>query len=70
MIQEYQELKATNEAIIIRTGFHLFMILDSGFVRNTPLNPPNPPLSKGGEGGFSSIRGCHVSSGAWEISPE
>jgi hypothetical protein len=34
--------------------------LDSCFVRDTPLNPPNPPLSKGGEGGFSSIRGCHA----------
>ncbi len=22
--------------------------------------PPNPPLLKGGEGGFSSIRGCHA----------
>ncbi len=34
--------------------------LDSGFVRNTPLNPPTPPWAKGGEGGFSSIRGCHA----------
>ena len=29
-----------------------------------------PPLPKGGEGGFSGIRGCHALSGAWKILPE
>jgi hypothetical protein len=46
----------------VKTGVKEFCnvlkMLDSGFVRNTPINPPNPPLSKGGEGGFHALAGA------------